>query len=71
MLTNKQLTLGTAKLGMPSYGYSDGHGLADPVNFILRSLSQGIRFIDTSPRYGNSEELIGEALRLSKKKTIP
>jgi aryl-alcohol dehydrogenase-like predicted oxidoreductase len=68
MLIGNQLTLGTAKLGMPSYGYSDGYALADPVNFILRSLSRGIRFIDTSPRYGNSEELIGEALKLSKKK---
>ena len=68
MLKHKQLTLGTAKLGMPAYGFSDGYALTDPVNFILRSLNQGIRFIDTSPRYGNSEELIGEALRLSKKK---
>ncbi len=68
MRTDKQLTLGTAKLGMPSYGFSDGYALKDPVNFILRSLNQGITFIDTSPRYGNSEELIGEALKLSKKK---
>ena len=68
MRTDKQLTLGTAKLGMPAYGFSDGYALTDPVNFILRSLNQGIRFIDTSPRYGDSEELIGEAIRLSKKK---
>ena len=68
MLIDNQLTLGTAKLGMPAYGYSDGHALVDPVDFILRSLSRGIRFIDTSPRYGNSEELIGKALNLSKKK---
>jgi aryl-alcohol dehydrogenase-like predicted oxidoreductase len=68
MLIDNQLTLGTAKLGMPAYGYSDGYALVDPVDFILRSLSRGIRFIDTSPRYGNSEELIGKALNLSKKK---
>jgi aryl-alcohol dehydrogenase-like predicted oxidoreductase len=68
MRTDKQLSLGTAKLGMPAYGFSDGYTLKDPVNFILRSLNQGIRFIDTSPRYGDSEELIGEAIRLSKKK---
>ena len=68
MLIGKQLTLGTAKLGMPAYGYSDGYALADPVNFILRSLVRGIRFIDTSPRYGNSEELIGKALNLIKNK---
>ncbi len=68
MRPDKQLTLGTAKLGMPAYGFSDGYALRDPVNFIFRSLNQGITFIDTSPRYGNSEELIGEALKLSKKK---
>lgn len=66
MLINSHLVLGTAKLGMPEYGYSDGFTLTDPVNFILRSLSQGIRFIDTSPRYGNSEELVGKAIKLSK-----
>jgi aryl-alcohol dehydrogenase-like predicted oxidoreductase len=65
MLIDNQLTLGTAKLGMPAYGYSDGYALADPIDFILRSLNRGIRFIDTSPRYGNSEELIGKALNLS------
>ncbi len=68
MRTDKQLTLGTAKLGMPTYGFSDGYALTDPVNFLLRSLNKGISFIDTSPRYGNSEELIGKALKLSKKK---
>jgi aryl-alcohol dehydrogenase-like predicted oxidoreductase len=66
MLINNQLALGTAKLGMPEYGYSDGFTLSDPVNFILRSLSRGIRLIDTSPRYGNSEELVGKAIKLSK-----
>jgi len=68
MLVGNQLTLGTAKLGMPAYGFSDGYALADPVNFILRSIGRGIMFIDTSPRYGNSEELIGKALILSEKK---
>lgn len=70
MLINSHLVLGTAKLGMPEYGYSDGFTLTDPVNFILRSLSQGIRFIDTSPRYGNSEELVGKAIKLSKIKPL-
>jgi aryl-alcohol dehydrogenase-like predicted oxidoreductase len=66
MLISSQLALGTAKLGMPEYGYSDGFTLSDPVNFILRSLNRGVRFIDTSPRYGNSEELVGKAIKLSK-----
>lgn len=68
MLIGNKLTLGTAKLGMPEYGYSDGNVLKDPINFILRSLDLGIRSIDTSPRYGNSEELIGKALKLCNKK---
>ena len=68
MLTDNKLTLGTAKLGMPEYGYSDGNTLRDPIRFILRSLDLGIGSIDTSPRYGNSEELIGKALKLCDKK---
>jgi aryl-alcohol dehydrogenase-like predicted oxidoreductase len=68
-MTNK-LCLGTAKIGMPDYGYSDGNLLKDPTNFILRSLDLGIRSIDTSPRYGNSEELIGKALKLCNKKPL-
>lgn len=68
-MTNK-LCLGTAKIGMPDYGYSDGNALKDPTNFILRSLDLGIRSIDTSPRYGNSEELIGKALKLCNKKPL-
>jgi aryl-alcohol dehydrogenase-like predicted oxidoreductase len=68
MLNGNKLTLGTAKLGMPEYGYSDGNVLKDPINFILRSLDLGISSIDTSPRYGNSEELIGKSLKLRNKK---
>lgn len=70
MSTISKLALGTAKLGLPSYGYSDGSVLKDPVNFILKSIGLGIKSIDTSPRYGNSEELIGEALKQCKKKPI-
>jgi aryl-alcohol dehydrogenase-like predicted oxidoreductase len=62
MLTDNKLALGTAKLGMPEYGFSDKGTLDDPIDFILRSLDLGVKYIDTSPRYGNSEELIGEAL---------
>jgi len=70
MPTNSKLTLGTVKLGLPEYGCSDGGVLKDPVDFILRSIDLGIRHIDTSPRYGNSEELIGKALKKSNKKPI-
>jgi len=67
---NNKLSLGTAKLGMPDYGYSDGTTLEDPTNFILKSIDLGIGSIDTSPRYGNSEELVGNALKHSKKKLL-
>jgi aryl-alcohol dehydrogenase-like predicted oxidoreductase len=70
MPTSSKLTLGTAKLGLPEYGHSDGGVLKDPVDFILRSIDLGIKSIDTSPRYGNSEELIGEALKQCNKKSI-
>ena len=65
MLKSNKLSLGTAKLGMSEYGHSDGSVLLDPINFIKRSLDFGIKFIDTSPGYGNSEEIIGKALKLS------
>ena len=65
-----KLALGTAKLGLPEYGHSDGGVLNDPVDFLLRSIDRGIKSIDTSPRYGNSEELIGEALKQCNKKPI-
>ena len=70
MQKTSKLALGTAKLGIPEYGYSDGGVLKDPVDFLLRSIDLGIKAIDTSPRYGNSEELIGEALKQCNKKPI-
>jgi uncharacterized protein len=60
---NKKLCLGTAKLGMPDYGYSGDNTLKDPEIFIRESLRLGIDCIDTSPRYGNSEDIIGEVLK--------
>ena len=70
MLRSNKLSLGTAKLGMSEYGHSDGIVLLNPTNFIVRSLDFGIRFIDTSPAYGNSEEIIGKALKLSNIKPL-
>ena len=67
MLSNNKISLGTAKLGMPEYGFSDGRVLKDPIDFLLKSLDLGIKSFDTSSRYGNSEELIGKALKNSQK----
>lgn len=70
MLNENKLSLGTAKLGMPNYGYSDGSVLLDPIEFLKKSINLGVKFIDTSPRYGNSELIIGKALINSRKKTF-
>jgi len=63
VLESNKLCLGTAKIGMPDYGFSDGNKLDDPVYFLSKSIELGVGFIDTSPRYGNSEELVGQALK--------
>lgn len=68
---NKIFCLGAAKLGMPDYGYSLNYNkLTDSKSFILDALDAGVNCIDTSPRYGNSEKIIGNALRHSKNKPL-
>ena len=61
-MTNK-LCLGTAKIGIPGYGYSNSDTLVNVNEFLLESLRLGINCIDTSPRYGDSEKVIGRALK--------
>ena len=58
-----KLCLGTAKIGMPDYGYSSSDVLINADEFLLESFSLGISNVDTSPRYGNSETIIGNTLR--------
>ena len=61
---SKALCLGTAKLGMPTYGYSKNiSNSIDKNKFILDSLDAGVCCLDTSPRYGNSEKIVGTALK--------
>jgi aryl-alcohol dehydrogenase-like predicted oxidoreductase len=55
------LCLGTVKLGMPDYGFSSSlNRLQDPVSFLQQAGAQGISRFDTSPRYGTSEEILGQ-----------
>ena len=61
-MTNK-LCLGTAKIGMPDYGYSSTDALINADEFLFESLSLGISYIDTSPRYGDSEKIVGNILK--------
>lgn len=68
MLISK-ITLGTAQLGM-NYGIANKSGKPDfnvAVNILEYSLKNGIDTYDTSPLYGNSEEIIGSFVSLKVK----
>ena len=61
------LCLGTVKLGIPDYGFSsDSTPLEfDPVSFLIQAELSGIKCFDTSPRYGQSEEILGHYISQS------
>lgn len=63
----KKLCLGTVRLGLPDYGFpsteKEVRSEDDLIGFLHDALSLGISKIDTSPRYGNSEKIIGQALK--------
>ena len=59
-LTNK-ISLGTAKLGIDQYGYSFNDLPVDKIKFLRKSIDIGIDTFDTSPRYGDSEKIIGQS----------
>ena len=52
------ICLGTVKLGTPDYGYSKSPSVKKKEEFVLQALNLGVSALDTSPRYGESEELI-------------
>lgn len=54
--------LGTVKLGIPPYGFSSQSNFSepDPIAFLKQVELSGIRRFDTSPRYGKSEEILGQ-----------
>lgn len=60
-----RLALGTAQLGMP-YGIANATGqpsLADARKMVETAWSAGVRWFDTAQAYGNSETVLGQALR--------
>ncbi len=57
-LTVTALGLGGAYLGYSPAGFSDDQATAT----VLAALGAGLRFIDTSPLYGESERRLGQAL---------
>jgi len=61
------LALGTVELGMP-YGFRGGNRYHPPdrataIRLIHHALHQGINLLDTAPIYGESEAIVGCALR--------
>lgn len=67
MKTPDVLCLGTVKLGIPDYGFSSKNTPRefDPVVFLKQAELNGIRRFDTSPRYGHSEEILGQYIAQS------
>ena len=57
-----RLCLGTVKLGIPDYGFSSNSptNWVDPLFFLNQAELMGINRFDTSPRYGKSEEVLGQ-----------
>ena len=61
------ICLGTVKLGISDYGFSSKStpGEFGPVAFLKQAELSGIRRFDTSPRYGQSEEILGQYIAQS------
>ena len=67
-MTGGKLCLGTVKIGVPSYGYSTTID-PDKCNTLLPAATEiGITCFDTSPRYKDSERIIGNFVKNNKKK---
>lgn len=65
MNTTSKLMLGTAQLGGRKYGIANVADIPSrqkSCEFIQYALSSGIRYLDTAPGYGHSEEIIGDCL---------
>jgi len=59
-----KICLGTVKIGIPDYGYSlDNRTIDNTGEFLHQVIGLDINCIDTSPRYGDSERIIGEVLK--------
>lgn len=61
----KPMTLGTVQMGM-CYGISNESGKvgeADAIEIIKHAITEGVEFLDTASAYGDSEKIIGKALK--------
>ena len=58
------IVLGTVKLGIPEYGFSNTISInLNPYDFLAKAWNIGVRKLDTSPRYGISEKVIGKFIK--------
>jgi 1-deoxyxylulose-5-phosphate synthase len=69
-----EISLGTAEIGL-DYGFKGAAGyrrpdIKDSIRLIHKALDLGVNLIDTARAYGNSEEVIGQALRETSKKPL-
>ena len=63
--STKPMTLGGAQFGL-HYGITNTAGKvpkSDSIQIIRHAITEGIKYIDTAAAYGESEKIIGEALR--------
>jgi len=56
---SSKIRIGTVKIGIKNYGFSKNTNNVDFGNFLKDALKRGIVKVDTSPRYGDSEKIIG------------
>jgi len=66
-LLASEASLGTAEIGI-DYGFKGSSNYSRPtvqnsIRLIQSSINQGVNWLDTARAYGNSEEIIGQALR--------
>jgi len=55
-----KVILGTAKIGISDYGFSSNSSCSSCYDLFQKAAELGVSILDTSPRYGNAEEIIGE-----------
>lgn len=65
-MLDRRLILGTAKIGMNNYGFSNKR--PDSIKILTFASQKGIEILDTSPRYLDAEKKIGDFHRKSNTK---
>lgn len=57
---NSKVILGTAKFGINDYGFSSDKPRLSGIEMLRLACDLGIDILDTSPRYGSAEKIIGQ-----------